>query len=443
LASFSGADLPIAVALGLVVLVAHALSPIRTSFDSRWTIPTAVSIAYRGDDDLDEYAWPIVEVHGYAVEWRDGRSFSRYPIGPSLLAVPVVVTYDAVASVTCGSSVEGLVWQGRAVRVEALVASAVVAGVTTLIFAMARCRGLGAGAAAGVALAFAFCTPAWSTASRGLWQHGPSMLTLASAMTLLLLARQRDLWAAVAGVPLGLGFLMRPTNAIALVVLTGYVALRHPRRLPAMVLAWSAVLAAFVAWNLYDFGAPLPPYYLPGGQPRAPWSAVPRVLVAHLVSPNRGLLVFSPVVVLAAAGILTQIRRRALDGLDVALLAVLCSHFAVVSLFREWWAGHSFGPRYATDVLPVLAWFSMPAVVALSGLRGRRRGVALAVTGLLVAWSFLVHLRAATTWDVWAWNGTPVSVDERPERAWDWSDLQILRGLRREPSTATSGTPAS
>ncbi|MBM4243939.1 MAG: DUF2029 domain-containing protein [Deltaproteobacteria bacterium] len=425
-------DVGIASLLGLLVLLAHGLSPIRTSFDSRWTIPTAVSIAYRGDDDLDEYAWPIVEVEGYAVEWRRGRSFSRYPVGPSLLAVPGVLLYDVVARVAGAASVEELVLQGRAAHVEAGVASLVVAVVTVLIFLMARCRELGRGSAAMVALVFAFCTPAWSTASRGLWQHGPSMLTLAAAMALLLLARRHDAWVVAAGLALGLGFLMRPTNAIPLAVLTAYVALRHPWRLPAMAVASGAVVAAFVAWNLQDSGVPLPAYYQAGTQPWPPLSEVPRNLAGHFVSPNRGLLVFSPVVLLAAAGIAMQVRRRTLDALDVALLAVLCGHFALVASFRVWWAGHSFGPRFATDILPVLAWFAMPVVRAIGDLPSHRRRAARAFTALLIAWSFLVHLRAATTWDVWAWNGSPVSIDDRPQRAWDWSDLQILRGLGRD-----------
>lgn len=438
-------DVPIALALGLLVVVAHGLSPITTSSDSHWTIPVAVSIAHRGDDDLDEYPWQVAEVQGYAVEWRNGRAFSRYPIGPSLLAVPGVVLHDAIARLVGAPSVEELIAQGRAVRVEAGVASFVVAVVTVLIFVIARCRGIGAGAAAVVALVFAFATPAWSTASRGLWQHGPSMLTLASAMTMLLLARRHDAWAAVAGVPLGLGILMRPTNAIALVVLTAYVLVRYRRRLPIMLLASGAVIAAFVAWNLHDFGAPLPAYYLPGGMPWVPWSEAPGALAGHLVSPNRGLLVFSPVVLLAAAGIATQLRRRTVDGLDVALLALLCAHFATISSFQVWWAGHSFGPRYTTDVLPVLAWLAMPAVLALGELRGRRRRTALVVTSLLIGWSFFVQLRAATTWDVWEWNGSPVNIDDRPERAWDWSDLQILRGLGAggDREAPTSGSPAS
>jgi hypothetical protein len=41
-----------------------------------------------------------------------------------------------------------------------------------------------------VAMVFAFGTAAWSTASRGLWQHGPSMLCLAVAAYLAMRSRR-------------------------------------------------------------------------------------------------------------------------------------------------------------------------------------------------------------------------------------------------------------
>ena len=53
--------------------------------------------------------------------------------------------------------------------------------VAIVIFLIAR-QELAALPAMLVALAFAFGTSAWSTASRSLWQHGPSMLLLGLAL---------------------------------------------------------------------------------------------------------------------------------------------------------------------------------------------------------------------------------------------------------------------
>ncbi|HEY8518043.1 MAG TPA: hypothetical protein VIS07_21245 [Candidatus Binatia bacterium] len=424
-------DAPVATLLAALVFATHLASPIRTSFDSRWSIHTAVSLAYRGDADLEEYVELLKADDDYAVEWRAGRRFTRFPIGPSLLALPVVVAYDTAARVLGWPSSEDLIRQKRAALLEVLVASLVVALTTALIFLIGRECSLGTPLAAALALIFAFCTPAWSTASRGLWQHGPAMLASATALYLFLLARRREVSAALAGVALALGVVMRPTGVVPLAVIAAYVALRHPRQLPAFLLLAAVVLGAFVAANLWSFGAILPSYFRPGGQPVAASRDVPWALLGHLVSPNRGLLVFSPVLVLAPVGVLVKAWGRRLDLLDAAAVSTVAAHLLVISFAGQWWAGHSYGPRFSTDVLPLLAYLMIPALALVGARDGGRRVplVSLGVVGLLVAWSFFAHYRAATTWDVWAWNGQPINVDERPERAWDWSDMQILRGL--------------
>jgi len=418
-----------AVMLGIVVLVVHVVSPVRTSFDSRWAIHTAVSLVYRGDADLDEYE-PLVAIeHDYAIERRAGRKYTRAPIGPSLVAAPVVLAYDAAAWLSGAQDTEALLWQQRAVRIEVIVASLVVAATAALLFLVAREGGLGRAWSVVLALVFAFCTQAWSTASRGLWQHGPAMLTLTCALYLLLRARRNPRWAAVAGLPLALGVLMRPTGVLPLAIFGSYVLVRHPRRFAAFAALVLVVLGAFVGLNWLSFGAALPSYFLPGGQPIGSWSDLPLVMVGHLVSPNRGLLVFAPVLVLALPGIVVAVRARTWTALDTAALATLAAHFLAVSFAGQWWAGHSFGPRFTTDTVPLLIYFMIPLAAWLGGVGRRVARPVVACAVLLAAWSFFAQMRAATTWDVWAWNGSPVSIDERPERAWDWRDMQILRGL--------------
>jgi hypothetical protein len=35
------------------------------------------------------------------------------------------------------------------------------------------------------------------------------------------------------------------------------------------------------------------------------------------------------------------------------------------------------------------------------------------------------------------WNGEPVNVDFHPNRVWDWSDPQFLRGLHKATSSSS------
>ncbi|MEW6273320.1 MAG: hypothetical protein AB1689_28920 [Thermodesulfobacteriota bacterium] len=427
----SKADAIFALGTALLVFAAHAASPVVTSFDSRWTIATAASIAHRGDTDLDEYEHLLHVDSYYGVERRGGHLYSRYPIGPALVALPAVVVLDGLARVLHVPSSEDVIQRRAWGRVEVAVASVIVAATSALVFLIARASGLRVAPALLVALVFGFCTPAWSTASRALWQHGPSMLMLAAALYLLLLARERPAWAVAAALPLAFALVVRPTNAVPLAAFTAYVGWRHPCQAIGYLALAAAVLAPFVCFNLALYGEPFSPYYHPSGQPVASgWSAAAVAALGHLVSPNRGLLVFSPVLVAAAAGAVAELRRRRFDALDLAVAASIVGHLVLISLAGQWWAGHSFGPRFFTDVLPLLTYFLGFAVAALDEMSCAARLRLALLFAALCAWSFYAHYRAATDWDVWAWNAEPVDVDERPERVWDWTDLQILRGAR-------------
>jgi hypothetical protein len=48
-----------------------------------------------GNTDLDECPAPLAANHFYAIEWIDGHAYSIFPVGASLLAVPVVYALDA------------------------------------------------------------------------------------------------------------------------------------------------------------------------------------------------------------------------------------------------------------------------------------------------------------------------------------------------------------
>jgi hypothetical protein len=166
----------------------------------------------------------------------------------------------------------------------------------------------------------------------------------------------------------------------------------------------------------------LPPYYLAskighGGR-------FAEASLGTLVSPGRGLFVFSPVLLLSVYGMWLTWRR---DVLDRALAVIVVLHWVALSSFPMWWGGHSFGPRLFSDVVPYLIYFLIPVVTRIAGLSGARRAVWVAGLTCLVAISFLVNFRGATARAVYHWNAEPVDVDLRPDRVWDWRDLQFLR----------------
>jgi hypothetical protein len=146
-------------------------------------------------------------------------------------------------------------------------------------------------------------------------------------------------------------------------------------------------------------------------------------LAGNLISPQRGLLIWCPIVLMAGAGVVVALRRGRFDALTAGLVAAVVVYWLVISTLEPWWAGFSVGPRLFTDVVPLLVVLSLPAVGALRRSRWPVRGM---VAALLI-FSLFTNERGATRFETQLWNATPVDIHEDPDRVWDWGDLQFLR----------------
>lgn len=433
-----------AIAIFLIVYLGHAFSRVTTAFDSRWSIPIALSLIERGDTNIDEYAAmrqgtdePVVSAGGHYYDW--------YPIGTPVLATPFVWALKLVspaaapwiaklgihssdrvtAAFLSGDLLTGLP------RVEVVISSIFVASTAALLFWIAR-RFLPVSPAVFLALLFAFATSAWSTASRGLWQHSPSMLMLTIALALLVGARERPALAAWSAIPVACAYVIRPLNSLAVVLVTLYVACYYRRYLIRYLVLAAPVAVVFLSYSYSVYHTWLPSYFTQ--RPWAPAGGLAQGLFADalgtLISPSRGLLVFTPMVVFSFWGMYRAIREGWLRPLTGWMAALLIAHWLLISLFRPiWWGGHCYGPRYFTDVTPLLTFFLIPVFERWSGKAAWFRQPSAVAFLVLTGLSFLIHARGAMSGEVWRWNVDPVSVDVRPERVWDWHDPQFLRGL--------------
>lgn len=407
----------------LTVFVTHSAGPTIAAIDSKWYLPTAMSIIRQGDADLDEYA-DMMAISTAAIDERHGHRYNSYPLAVSVLASPLVWGIDAVDSYLLSADLDQYIRRPDARRLETYIASFFVAWAAVFVHLIAR-RFLGL-RALWITFILAFCTSAWSTASRALWQHGPAMLMLSIALWLLVSARDRPGLVPLAGIPLALAYMIRPTNSISVVLLTLFVCVRYRRYLPGYLLGLGAVATPFVLFNLSTYGSVLAPYFAP--QKLLTNARFFEALAGNLVSPARGLFVFTPVLLLSGVGVVCKIRNRQFGLLDGCLAAVIVLHWIAISSFGHWWGGHSYGPRFFADLLPYLVYFLIPVVARLHTPAPGRRVLAAAFY-CLVALSFSIHFRGANRVATAEWNSKPVDVDFHPERLWDWSDAQFLRGL--------------
>ena len=174
-------------AVFLFIFTVHFMSGNVTSYDSRWSIHTAMSILTEGDTDLDEYRGAVIKDTDYSLEEVNGHLYSIFPIGVSLIAVPFVFLIDEGADQLLKFDLDAYIAGTVPGGMEVFIGSVVVTMTAVVLYWIARLS-LDQKYSLLVVLIFAFGTSAWSTASRGLWQHGPTMLMLSIALYLLLLA---------------------------------------------------------------------------------------------------------------------------------------------------------------------------------------------------------------------------------------------------------------
>jgi hypothetical protein len=269
----------------------------------------------------------------------------------------------------------------------------------------------------------------WMTGSQALWQHGPAALALTSMLLAIGAPRPAPIGLGVGGIAAGCLVAVRLIDALLVVPVVIALAAKDRRGLlhflPGVIVISGCAIAANVAW----FGTPL------GGQaelealhPRlhaveGPWSSEPwKGLAGTLVSPSRGLFVFSPWIPLAVAlapWSLDAIKRFTL--LRWSLIGLL-PYLALLSAYSVWWGGFCFGPRYWTDVMPL---FAVLLACALMSPRGRRRAWRL-ILGAAIGWSVAVQALGAWCYPS-SWNLVPANVDTHHGRLWDWSDTELSR----------------
>jgi hypothetical protein len=417
-------------AIGLFVvffLVYNANGREIGSFDTQSTKFAARELLLRHTLALNHVVGATPE---YGARWgfinaADGRYRSIYSPVPSLMAA--AVTWP--------------LWKAGIVDIRApaapalmakLTASLLIALSTVLAFFIARAY-VSRQQASLVALGLGLGTGFWSTASQTLWQTETSTLglmiaVLAFAGTSHGLTVRR---AIAIGIGLALAGVTRPQLAPAVLAIVAGTWLRTSRRNALLASAIISVCAAVLAvenvrWFGHALGALplLQEHNAVVHQSGASFRLNGEGWLGLLVSPNRGLLIYSPVLLLAAGGIRPALQKRSQSPLVWCLIAA-AAQYGLYATYSVWWGGHTYGPRYMLDLLPLLVPIAAVGVAPLTSTAALR-----AAGGMALAWSVLVAATGAFCYPADQWNVVPTDVDRNHARLWSWSDMQIVRCWR-------------
>jgi hypothetical protein len=371
----------------------------------------AYSLVWHGSPDVSGFAaspYPFVFT---AIETTRGTIIQYVP-GNAILFAPLALL-GGLAGIPAGS------YTMTALATK-LVASVAVALSIALLFPLLA-RRAGPRAAVFLTVAYALGTAAFSVSSQVFLQHGPTLALTCGALRLLTGTRPSRIRVGIAALLGGLLILVRLSNVILAGIGLAFVVHRRRYALPHALFWAIGPLLLLAAYDWATFGEAAE---TPGGDLPVASSPLEGV-AALLISPSRGLLVYSPFLIVGIAALMASWRWRADDGVWLLRYASLgfVATLLGFGIYRDWLGGWNFGNRYLTDLLP----FYMLGI-AEAWRRGWLAAFwARAVFSVAVGWSILLHAAGAGLyyffWNGRHWDVTP-DIFETPWRVWDWTASQ-------------------
>ncbi|MBN1434357.1 hypothetical protein JW921_06310 [Candidatus Fermentibacterales bacterium] len=401
-----------ALVLFLFCLLVYVL-PFRyaASGDTVGTELLPVSILRDGDFYLDEFFGEDDEIP-YVLWELDGRLVNAVPALPGLLSVPVYFAADLM----------GVDILAHRLDLSLISMSLMAALSVSFLYLLLLRAGREGPTALIMSLVFAFGTAVWSLASRGAWQHGPSILLIVLALFLMFSRSPR--MAGLSGLFMGLAFAARPANVFILAPLAAYALLHTKRSLPVLLASAAVPLGLLAVYSHLVWGSV---WLL--GQCQGPSQFTGNVIEGIpglLLSPARGLLVFSPFFCFSLYWLARKMLARRARPLDWYLAAAFVITVLAYSMWQRWWGGWCFGYRYLSELTPLLM---LPLAECYDELIRGSRGLKVlffALTGI----SACIHFLGAVVYPS-DFHYNPDDIDFNPSRLWGLRDTELVRLTRK------------
>ncbi len=221
---------------------------------------------------------------------------------------------------------------------------------------------------------YLFGTVNFAMVSQSLWQHGFVQLFLIIGLIFLQtgLTKYSKSSFMLSGLFLALAVLSRPTAALFAVLLYVLIPITFRRDFPKLVRgtvyqALGVLPAAFFFfwYNAKYFGSIANQGY--AGQFFNSWlSPFPEGFLGIWVSPSKGILIYSPVLLYIFFGILRVVKNKKIENKSIYIISaiIILLHTLLMGKWKHWYGGFSFGYRLASDALPFFILLLVPYITS-------------------------------------------------------------------------------
>ena len=352
-----------------------------------------------------QYGWGSL----FNLVYVNGHYLSAYPIVTPVLLIPVYIIHMLLIMVFPGG------WEYYSVLSKSCASLLVATAV--MLFYMVCNRMFEKRTAIITTIVFAFGTLTWAVSSQTLWQHDSSELLLVIAILCIVKNEQEENIRnfVILGVAGGLLLFNRPPDFIMFIPVLYYVWL-HRENIYAFLFWFSVSAVPFLIYNITMFGSIFGGYdNIAVAYSTSTFPVVNSVisLMTLLISPNRGLFVYSPVLLFAIWGVWKCKNKVLLWFVPVCFLTAYFYSVHLDNLAGGW----CYGPRYLCALLPVLCLFVGYAIEKMD-----RKWWA--VFTVLLVFSICVQAIGAWGYPFSEWNQRSDLTDR--SRVWDTQDIQIV-----------------
>jgi hypothetical protein len=370
-----------------------------------------LSILREGNFDLDEFSYLHKTPEMKGMTFTGQHYVSSYPIGAAIFALPFYV-------VSAIGKMPGNSW--FTLELEKFAASFIVLA-SVIIFYFTLIRFVNRSAALIISIIYALATSSFSVSSQALWQHGPSQLSLTTALYCLVRGSKEPIWTSFAGFPAAFAVMCRPTDALLVAPIGLYVLFHQPRQFPRFMLCAIPPILFQLVYNNRYFDNPFRTQFEVAQKDF--WSTpIFEGLANILFSPSRGLFIYSPILIFAIIGMILSWRKSGtllLRYLSVGVVA----NVLLYSKFFCWWGGYTYGPRLLADITPILCLFLIETKSLFT------KSIFKIAFLILAAFSITAHAIGSYA-DHMRWNAD-VDINLHPEVGWYWTDNQLVNPPKR------------
>jgi len=246
-------------------------------------------------------------------------------------------------------------------------------------------------------VAYAFGTSSLSTSSQAIWQHGPGQLFLSLGSYFLFRwednpsERRLGFWS---GFCFAMAAWCRYSNILIWGLVGAFVGVKKKSGLKYYLSGTLFPALAIAADNFFHSGSVMKTGYQASTLHFTPhlWDG----FWGLLVSPARGLLLFSPLAIFACWGFFEAWRTRDNDLVRLFSIGVSAT-IVFYSGYFVWSGGWAFGPRYLADITPLWMLGLLPIMPRIAKSTVLKRL-------FLFAFGFSILVHAIGAYFTWSWE---------------------------------------